>query len=461
VSTLSPTPSLIDQSVLFERIGYTPHGPEQWAIHNSTARFTVPCCGRRFGKSQSTGHKMTQKMFTPDTVNWIVGPTYKLGEKEFRVVWDDFKKLGLLDKCKKSYNKVQGNMYIRTPWDSLVEVVSAEKQESLVGEGLSHVIMSEAAKHKMSTWQMYIEPALSDHRGSADFPSTPEGFNWYRGLYDMGQHPGFPEYESWRFPTWTNHVMFPGGEDDPELLRIKGTVSEQYWLQEYAAEFTTFAGQIYPEFDEMVHVRPITYNPAWRNYEAWDFGYNDPTVVLDIMVDGEDNVYVWREYQVSGKSTWEHGFIIKHRDNPDGHHVTARFADPHGRDQIETLKLVLGHLYAEEVSWAQGVEAVKRWLRPSNGGRPKLYIDPSCTHLIRQMGQLRAKALKEGQNERPGQHDYDDHGPDALRYFFNHFLVLGQGITLESVYSPEYAKTEAAGFFTYSTGISLGNRIGF
>jgi hypothetical protein len=38
---------------------------------------------------------------------------------------------------------------------------------------------------------------------------------------------------------------------------------------------------------------------------------------------------------------------------------------------------------------------------------------------------------------------------------------MGQGITLESVYSGEYAKTEAAGFFTHNTGISLGNRIGF
>jgi len=451
---------IIDREVLFERIGYTPHGPEQWEIHNSTARFNIPCCGRRWGKSQSSGHKMTEKMFVPDSMNWICGPTYKLGEKEFRVVWDDFKKLKLLDKCKKAYNKVQGNMFIHTPWDSRLEVVSAEKQESLVGEGLDHVIMSEAAKHKMSTWQMYIEPALADKRGSADFPSTPQGFNWYKGLYDMGQHPDFPDFISWQFPTWTNAAVFPLGMEDPEMIRLHSQVSEQYWLQEYGAEFTTFAGQIYPEFNEMVHVRPIKYNPMWRNYEAWDFGYTDPTVCLDIMVDVEDNVYVWREYQVSGKSTWEHGWIIKHRENPDGWHCDGRFADPRGADQIETLKMVIGWLYAEPVPWAQGVEAIKRWLKPQ-AGAPKLFIDPSCVNLIRQMKQLRSKAIKEDRNERPGQHDHDDHGPDALRYFFNHFLVLGQGITLESVYSQEYAKTEAAGFFRYSSGLSMVDRVGF
>ena len=45
---------------------------------------------------------MTYKMFVPDSYNWIVGPTYKLGEKEFRVVWKDFEKLDLLKYCKKS-----------------------------------------------------------------------------------------------------------------------------------------------------------------------------------------------------------------------------------------------------------------------------------------------------------------------------------------------------------------------
>jgi len=379
-----------------------------------------------------------------------------LGEKEFRVVWNDLKKLKMLDGCKKSYNVAQGQMRLHTPFNSILEVVSAEKADSLVGEGLDGVIMSEAAKHKMSTWQMYIEPALTDRRGSALFPSTPKGFNWYKGLFDMGMHPDFPDYQSWRFPTWTNKVMYPGGYDDPELVRVRETASEQYWLQEYAAEFTTFEGQIYPEFNEMIHVRSITYEPLWRSFQAWDFGWKDPTVVLDIMVDGFDNVYVWREYQVSGRSTWDHGWVIKNRENPDGYHCDARYGDPRGKDQIETLKLVLGYVEAEALPWSQGIEAVKRWLKPQADGAPKLFIDPSCVHLIRQLKQLRTKSSIEGHNERPGQHDYDDHGPDALRYFFNHYVVLGHGMTLESVYTDAYAKTEAAGFFTHNAQLVMG-----
>lgn len=450
----------IDKELLFEKIGYTPHSAEQWEIHNATERFVIPCCGRRFGKSQSVGHEMTYNMFIPDTTWWIVGPTYKLGEKEFRVVYDDFKKLKMLDKFpSKNYNVNQGQMRLVSPFGSTLEVVSAEKQDSLVGEALDGAIMSEAAKHKMSTWQMYIEPALSDRRGSAWFPSTPQGFNWYKGLYDMGQHPDFPDYKSWRFPTWTNKAMYPGGHDDPELVRIRQTVSKQYWDQEYAADFTSFAGQIYSEFDERIHVRKMEYKPEWKNFWVFDFGFTDPFVCLDIMVDPADNVYVWREYQVTSQSTWQHGHILKNRENPPGFHVDLMYGDPRGADEIATLQLVLGYVYSQPVGWSLGIEAVKRHLKPAEGGEPKLFIDPSCVHLIRQMKQLRNKASREDHNERPGQHDYDDHGPDALRYFFNHYFVLGHNTSLESVYTKEYASTEAAGFFTYSSGISLGDRI--
>lgn len=453
-----PSP-VIDKELLFEKIKYKPHSEEQWLIHNSKARFRIPCCGRRFGKSQSAGHEMTYNLFVPESYNWICGPTYKLGEKEFRVVWYDLKALKLLDKCTtKTYNVNQGQMRIVTPFGSVLEVVSAEKQDSLVGEGLHSVIMSEAAKHKMSTWQMYIEPALSDHRGSAIFPSTPQGFNWYKGLFDMGQMPDHPDYESWRFPTWTNKAMYPGGYDDPELARIRGTVSKQYWDQEYAADFTSFEGQIYPEFREDIHVKKINFVPGWFNALAFDFGFVDPFCCYDIMVDPSDNVYVWREYQVTHLSVWQHANIIKNRENPEGYHINMMYADPAGAGDIATLELVLGKVFADRVSWEEGVEAVRRWLKPYNGP-PKLFIDPSCIHLRRQLGQLRRKESREGHNERIGQHDYDDHGPDALRYFFSQHFVLGRNTTLASVYTGKYAGSEAETFFTYSSGIKIQDKI--
>lgn len=457
---------VIDRKALFEILEYEPR-PEQWAIHNSESRFVVPCCGRRFGKSLCAGNELTAYMFTPNARYWIVGPTYRLGEKEFRVVLNNMVRKLKVPKLRFSNNVKQGDMRIEnTKTNTILEVVSADRPDSLVGEGLNGVIMSEAALHKASTWEMFIEPALSDERGFAFFPSTPRGFNWFQGLWQLGQMPEQIEYASWQLPTWSNTNKYPGGRFDPEILRIESTVSKQHFLQEYAAEFTAFEGKIYDTFNFTDHVKQIEYNSAWKNFWAFDFGYADPFVVLDIMVDPSDNVYVWREYQISGMSTYEHGHAILRRQNPEGFHVDGMYGDPRGADEIATLGLILGHVQANPVGWVAGVEAVRRALKKKADGTPSLYIDPSCVNLTRQMDQLRYAESREGHNVqnsagRERQHDYDDHGPDALRYFFSEYMVLRSAAgSLADVYGGT-GRTEAATFFQNRMNVTLDKRIEF
>jgi hypothetical protein len=453
---------LIDKQALWDKLDYEPH-PYQAIAHQSSARFRIPCCGRRWGKSIWAGREMTYALFKPEARYWIVGPDYSLAEKEFRVVYIDItSKLKLGSKLRRSaYNVQQGNMYMELPWGTVLEAKSAHKPESLVGEGLDGVIMSEAAKHSKETWQRFIRPALADKRGWAIFPSTPEGFNYYYALYELGSNPDFPEYQSWREPSWHNHILYPGGRQDDEILAIEREVSEAFFKQEIAAEFTSFVGQIYDEFNRDLHVKQIKYNPAWKNYWTFDFGFSAPFVCLDIMVDPSDNVYVWREYQVQHLTTWEHGQILKNRTNPDQFHVDLMMGDPRGADEIATLAIMLGPMLARPVPWSNGVEAVKRHLKLQPDGKPKLFIDPSCTELIRQMESLRRAAEKEGKNPKEGQHDYDDHGPDALRYFFNEVFVLGGAGRLSDVYSAGYRGSEAETFFTLDSKITLEERVGY
>lgn len=460
-------PPEVDREGLFEALGYMPR-TEQWDIHRSESRFVIPCCGRRFGKSLCAGNELTAYMFTPDSRYWIVGPTYRLGEKEFRVVLYNLVTKLKIPKLRFSNNVKQGDMRITMPrpWNTVLEVVSADRPDSLVGEGLNGVIMSEAALHKQSTWEMFIEPALSDNLGFAIFPSTPRGFNWFQGMWQLGQMPEQHEYDSWQLPTWANTNKYPGGRFDPEILRIESTVSKQHFKQEYAAEFTAFEGKIYDEFNFKDNVKKIEYNPAWKNYWAFDFGFVDPFVCLDIMVDPSDNVYVWREYQVSGMATMEHAQMILHRENPEGFHVDAMYGDPRGADERATLALSLGYIEANAVGWSIGIEAVRRALRLQPDGTPKLFIDPSCVNLTRQMDQLRYAETPEGKNAqgstgREKQHDYDDHGPDALRYFFSEYMVLRANAgSLADVYGGK-TRTEAATFFQNRMNVTLDKKVPF
>lgn len=477
----------ISRELLFKQLEYEPHGQEQWNAHRATQRFRTICAGRRFGKSQWAGHELTYKMFVPDSINWVVGPDYGLGEKEFRVCYLDFQKLGLLSRCSKSYNVKQGNMRVYfKDLNSLLEVKSAERKDSLVGEGLDHVCMSEAAKHQMSTWDMYIQPALTDKIGSADFPSTPDGFNWFKGMYELGQSPreDLNDYVSWRFPTWTNRKMYPGGWDircpnivandsgqsyhksgdgsctcNAELIRVFNNSTPTFWLQEYCAEFTAFEGMIYPEFNEMQHVRDFPYNPMWKNWLTIDFGFVDPFVCLDIMIDPEDRVWVWREYFVTTRTNQEHAVVLKNREQPNGYHIDAVAADPRDPDGIATVSWGVGAVTANAIDRSAGYESVRRALKVREDGLPGLIIHPRCSELIRQMKILRYAMTREGHNSKQVQHDYDDHGPDALRYFFNEYFVLGRNMSLADLYTHPGNRTEADTFFTYHGGIKLEDSI--
>lgn len=450
----------IDKMALFDKVGYKPHSAGQQAFHDSPARFRIACCGRRYGKSFMEGHELTCKMFVPDSINWIVGPKYSLGEKEFKVVWNDFKALGLMPYCKTRYSLApQWTMRIEFPeMGSILEVKSAEKPDTLVGEGVDHVCMSEAAKHKRATWEMYIRPALQDKHGSADFPSTPQGFNWFKGLYDLGQNTDNPvteDFASWRFPSWENKAIFPGGREDPEILAVEEEVSSIFFAQEIAAEFSSFEGQVYPEFDPKIHVKEFEYNPNWKNWLAFDFGYTAPTVCLDIMIDSENRIYIWREYVESHRSTVDHGLIIKRRENPIGYHVDAICADPRGPDQIATLTPILGSILCNAIGTDLGIEEIKKLMKIRPDGTSGITIHPRCQVTINEFKSLEAKPDKHGNIIIS---DENNHCCDATRYFVNEYFVLGMNSSLKDLYGTAYNNSEAQSFFTYHGGIDMGMR---
>ena len=459
----------ISDELYYKKVGFKPHSAGQAEYLYSRVRFNVPCCGRRYGKSLPAGHRVGFKAFVPETWNWIIGPTYKLGEKEFRVVWSDYQKLGILKYCRKAYSAHQGDMYIITPWGSHIEVVSADKPDSLLGEALSHACMSEAARHHRATWEQYVEPALSDLRGTCDFPSTPQGYNWYHGMYMLGQEAQINPtiqglYQSWNFPTWENLVRFPGGFNDPEIQRVKRVASKQWFDQEYGALFTTRTGAIFEEWDDKVHVSSLRYNPSFPNYLAFDYGFSNPFVCLDIQVGtntaGFPSVYVWREYYKSNVSTMEHGIYLRDRENPHDYKIDAMWGDPRGADEAATLALTIGYVGFEDVRWKLSIEQMKRMMLASP---PQIYVDPSCTNLIRQMGTLHVKELgrqtrldlQELQGDGNIQHKVDDHAVDALRYFIGPYFVAGAGMHLADIYGEAYRGSESEDFFTLNTPMTM------
>lgn len=434
-----PVGNTIDKARFFRNVGYAPH-EKQWLFHRSQARFRLPVCGRRFGKSRMSAMDMLPELFVPDRRYWIVGPTYDLGEREFRVIWDTLKQYRLLGpetEIKGVYNRHNGKMWIQFPWDTRLEVRSADHPESLVGDSLHGVIMSEAAKQQHNTWHQYIRPALTDFKGWATFPTTPEGTaNWVYDLWRLGQDPDEEEYESWQFPSWTNPFVYPRGEYDPEILSIKRETATPVFLQEYGASFAAFQGQIYPEFDEKVHVRPVTYNPDWPNYISWDFGFAAPLAAVEFQVDPMDRVWVWREHYAAAMTLDQHIEVMKSRRQPPGYKIDMMFGDAADPEAIAVLNRTMAPTVGDPKSkenWREGISTVKRFLQPRDaeaqpgtpGAAPSLFIDNNCVNTVKEHINYRAVAAVKDLDPRERAKASSDHTCDALRYGIVHVFVLG------------------------------------
>ncbi len=179
-------PALSKTKLFHDVFKYYPHAGQR-DLHQNSTRFKVVRCGRRWGKTMLGGHEMATRALIPSpflkmrgiiapTMGWVVGPNYTDTEKEFRIIYDDLRKLGL-DKTALRFvnNGASGDMHLRLENGAEIIGKSAQHPEKLVGEGLDWVMMVEAGRHKRKTWSEYLRPALSDKRGIAVFSGVPEG----------------------------------------------------------------------------------------------------------------------------------------------------------------------------------------------------------------------------------------------------------------------------------------------
>ena len=112
---------VLRKDAYFHETGYQPHNG-QIKIHYDPHRHRVLSNGRRWGKTLLGGKEIEPTAFVLNRRGepqrgWIIGPNYNDCEKEFRVVYDTFKKLGIdLVSSKLKKNTDNGSKHIVTDW---------------------------------------------------------------------------------------------------------------------------------------------------------------------------------------------------------------------------------------------------------------------------------------------------------------------------------------------------------
>ena len=484
---------LLDKWAIFEhpRVNWHPHAG-QLKVAENPCRHKVLAAGRRFGKSfgGATDKLLPEIFFTKPIANqllldqkkrvfWIVGPNYSDSEKEFRVIWNWCRKLEIpMDKG--SYNSPETGQMRIVLFGGAMEIVakSAQNPERLVGEGLSGVILSEAAKLKEHIWYKYIRPTLADFGGWSYHSSTPEGKNWFYRVWRHGQDPANTEWASWRMPAWyNNHVYKTPTVDahvtklltlqenssrsvyklakehelviDPEILASIDELTPEAFKQEIAADFTEFVGRVFKEFDEEKHVTDLQFNPAWQTFAAVDYGFHNPNVWLIIQEGPWGEINVLDEIYEEGLDPEDFADEIRWRQMRPAN-LRYFFPDPAdpGATSILEKKLGIKAVGGTGGELSSRINHIRKALResrtvtedywmPQSGvlvpgmKRPRLLFDRRCKRTIEDMLAYRypeKKAESETSAKRfENPLKKDDHGPEALgRYFAGRLGTFGK-----------------------------------
>lgn len=474
--------AVLSKAKLWEELSYRPNAAQD-KVHRSRVRHRVNCAGRRTGKSFSGGMEIMPWALQAHVLKpmldsmgiraeyWIVGPNYTDSEKEFRVFYNACRRKGMpFDKPGTYYNP-KGDMTVSL-WDGafILQAKSGAHPESLVGEGLHGVVMSEAAKLRESVWQRFIRPTLADFVGESVWNTTPEGKNWFYDIYQAGQDPAQKEWASWRHPSWVNTHVFrkhTTKEDvdamklilqrsdhdpaelealnvDPEIIAMAKDLTPESFSQEVEASFSEHVGRVFKAWDDDYHIADLPYNPEWPLYLATDYGYTDPNVLLFIQTGFHGEINVIAEYYRTHRTDEEFAKDILNDNRLSWLVGKARiiYPDPADPGASQTLSKhwgvpVGGGTGGRLKGRREAIEKALKFRNPhlewGNPERvPNLRFDRSCTMARYEMDAWRWPDKRKSATTGPEEPmDKDNHVPEALgRFFAGHGLVQGNRPTM-------------------------------
>lgn len=415
------------KSKWFEFLNYDPH-PGQRKIHKALddLRFVVACCGRRWGKSMAAAREAEALVSQPNKNVWIVAPTYSTSERIFRIVYDDLIIKHNLPTLRKSLN----DQYIEFEWGSTIEGKSAEHPESCIGAGNNLVVIDEASKMNLKKmFEMYLRPTLSDTKGKCLMISTPEGYDAFYEYFLYAKKA--EQWDSFNSPSWENHHSFPLGEEDPDLLEAKQTLTREVYDQEFKGEFTALSGRVYSDFSRQSHIGNHPYNPMLPVYLSLDFGYRMPAAIFfqtgKLGNRGDDHVFIIDE--ILHEKNLKISKLCEAIQAKE-YRITRVFGDPAGYQMQSSVGMGEADLFRQITGWPvisrrdkysrsiqSGISHVRQFMMSADGTK-RLHIDHKCTGIVEDLESYRYPEHKEGSNlkNEPLKDGYHDHGCDSLRY---------------------------------------------
>lgn len=366
----------------------------------------------------------------PGLSGLLIAPTYRdLRDTNLPTLTELLDRFGFPAELHRSH------MVLTLPWwGSRILLRSADDPEALKGPNVAWAGIDEVARIDESIWGVAVSRVRDPRAGCRQVfaTGTPEGLNW---VFDRWvEHPA----DGYRlFQASTAENFFVGAS---YLAALRASHDEDELRQKLNGQFTeTARGRVYKPFERSAHLRdvsPLDPRGAALLVEglplclACDFNV-DPCcwlaiqhrsrlvyVALEIVLRDTSTPEMLAEFRARGLHTFPSGVIV--------------YGDPAGNARSTVASssdyaiLRDGGLARQNVARAapevrDRVHAVNALLRGDAAG-PKLFVNPACVTLIRDLERVK---WKEGATGVLDKSDRElTHASDALGYFIHREYAL-------------------------------------
>ena len=379
---------------IFGLVNYEPT-EAQWPVHLDNSRLKLIAGGERGGKSKTNSKELLWHWFIDIAskkgkgLYWLLGNDYEATRGEWEHIVEDFQKLEILA-ASPTKNIDPGEIKLQDGTKILTK--SAKYPEKIATVAPDGILMCEAAQIDYEVF-MRAMARLAEKRGWMVMAGTFEEeyyVGWYRDLYQLGRGPNQLGLKSFSIPTWTNTVIFPGGRNDPEILRQEAAMTDERFMERFGGEPCPKTGRVIPEFSNPVNVKDCPFKKDLPVQIAVDPGYAGAYAVLVIQEVG-DQFHVIDEIYVQGLVTKDVILLCKKKDwwaNVNGGAIDIAGTQHQAMaSPVEIWAKEGVYLRSQKVGEEDGIDLLRTHLKVNPlTNQPGIIFDPKCRGFISECG---------------------------------------------------------------------------
>jgi len=390
---------------------------QQCEAFRHPARFKHLACGRGSGKTEIARRRIVcalpEKKPHPDPLYFFALPTFNQAK---RVAWKPIRAL-IPDEwiIKESVSE----MVIETIFGSTLYIVGMDKPQRLEGVQWDGGVIDESSDQRPGVFDLSVLPALTHRRGWCWRIGVPKRFGIGAGEFKTAFDKGLERMDG-SFASWT----WPSADIvDPEELEMhRNALDPRDFNEQYNASWEKASGAIFYSFSDENITPAAVYDPSKPVIVGSDFNVDPMSWVLCHEVNGE--LFCFDEISLSNTNTretldtlynryktHENGWVF-YGDASGAARKTSASSSDYAQIKNDERFARKKVLYPKKNPLRANRFAACNALFCNAKGTRRFWVNPRCTHLIRDLNQ---RAYTPGTKE-PNDSGNIGHMSDALGY---------------------------------------------